>query len=265
MNGAASILPPSSPPPPDIPTPQALVLTVHLPGVTSAAAIETSTTANGQRATLTLSVPSRFLLEVPLPLAVDEGGTTARFDRRSQKLVLTFPVVAVGAGGAGATAAAAVDGGNPVEGGLTSPERSDDGSVDRHGSEGQGDRSADDEGDEGSTGAATGGPPQETADVASLTQQAAAAGGAAAAAAAEQAAADATAVKSANQLRWEALHGSAVAAVAPEEPQCGGSSLENDEPAAAAGAGLVAAGGGLSSPVGLLRPRVMGGLIDELD
>jgi dynein assembly factor 2 len=68
---------------------QALVVRVDLPGVNSVAAIDLTMAAQG----VTLEVPGKYKLQLPLRYKVNEQQATAKFLTSKQQLVLTLPVI----------------------------------------------------------------------------------------------------------------------------------------------------------------------------
>jgi hypothetical protein len=68
--------------------PQELVVRIDLPGIPAAAALNLDVTLHD----LTLSLPGKFCLHLPLPFHVDSQKARAKFDTSVQQLAVTVPV-----------------------------------------------------------------------------------------------------------------------------------------------------------------------------
>ncbi|KND03343.1 uncharacterized protein SPPG_02386 [Spizellomyces punctatus DAOM BR117] len=69
--------------------PDALVVRIELPGVSTAAQVDLNTHLQS----IDLVVPQKYKLNLPLPFPVHHDHGTAKFDRTRQELVVTLPVV----------------------------------------------------------------------------------------------------------------------------------------------------------------------------
>ncbi|KAI8465969.1 MAG: pre-RNA processing PIH1/Nop17-domain-containing protein [Monoraphidium minutum] len=233
--------------------PRELVLRVELPGVASidAIALDVGDT-EVSLATTAAAAGGGGALRVKLPHAVDASACRARFDRRAQRLEVVMPVLRPAArppqqpaplqqgGGGGAEQGGA--GGGAEDGGA------EEGSAQECG-EGRGPGAAEPEARAQAAEAA------EEEDAARTGPGDRASGGGAA-----DGAAGGKGGKTHNQLLWEQLH-PPVAAAAPAPPAQAPGSSHKGAPAAAPAASAAA----VRAPVAAMRPRILGGCVDELD
>lgn len=227
------------------------MLHVELPGVASITAIELDVAGRA----VTLSAGGRHSLAVDLPHAVDAERCRARFDRHKQQLAVTMPVLPPPPPPAAATlppqepapparaacglsdgieAAESASGGSDGGSSCSSSERFDADAVAAPPSCG-----------DASMGMASAAPPECKAE------------------------ADETGTQLPNELKWAQLHARTTVPAAAAHTPSVAAAEEGAKPAAAAPASAaLPAGGAAAAPQRLraaIAPRVLGGLVDELD